>query len=304
MAAQDAIQTLSNSELAEGTMFTPRHVQLIKDQIMPKATDDELMLFIQVASHRGLDPFMKHIYAVSRRAKNEDGQWVDKWSYQVSIDGLRLIAQRSGRYRGQTEPQWCGDDGKWVDVWLKNEPPAAARIGVWIEGNPQPLMSVALYRNYVQTTKEGNPTKFWKDMPELMLSKCAEALALRKAFPEDAGGLYTSDEMGQAASDRPYIDADGVIEGTARPAKPAPRASAKVQELTPLDKAKIQLWDLASKTLGWNQDQLAAVGHKLIGAALAEADEERLVFIHDELLKLDDEGLDQLLATATSDKAA
>ena len=301
MAQNNTLQTLSNRELAEGTTFSETQVQLIKNQIMPGASSEDLMLFVQVASHRGLDPFMKHIYAVSRKSQVE-GKWVDKWTYQVSIDGLRLIAQRSGRYRGQTEPQWCGKDGKWVDVWLEDFPPAAARIGVWVEGNPQPLMAVALYKNYVQTTKEGKPTKFWSEMPELMISKCAEALALRKAFPEDAGGLYTSDEMAQAASDRPYVDADGVIEGTARPVQSRP--SARVEPQSSFDRAKLNLWNLASKTIKWNQEQLNAVGFKLTGENLADADEERLIYIHDELLKLDDEGLADLLESATADKAA
>lgn len=293
MAQNNALQTLSNRELAEGTTFSETQVQLVKDQIMREASDGDLMLFLQVSSHRGLDPFMKHIYAV---------QYGGKWSYQVSIDGLRLIAQRSGRYRGQTEPQWCGPDGKWVDVWLKDEPPAAARVGVWIEGNPQPLMAVALYRNFVVTDRNGNPNSFWRKMPDHMLAKCAESQALRKAFPEEAGGLYTSDEMGQAASDRPYVDADGVIEGSARPVQSRP--SARVEPQSSFDRAKLNLWNLANKTIGWNQEQLSAVGHKLTGSDLKEADEERLIYIHDELLKLDDEGLAELLESATADKAA
>lgn len=298
MAQNNQIQRLSNTELAEGTVYNPRQVELVKSQVMPGADDDDLMLFLQVSSSRGLDPFRKHIYAVSRKTKVEN-QWVDKWSYQVSIDGLRLIAQRSGRYEGQTPAQWCGPDGVWADVWLKQEPPAAAKVGVYIKGQREPLTAIALWGSFVQTTKEGNPTKFWNEMGPHMLAKCAEAQALRKAFPEEAGGLYTTEEMSRSNPDRPQVDEDGVIEGSVRVVNHAPRREPE----TPLEKAKVELWNLA-KSFGWNRDQLAAVGHKLMGAPLGEADEEQLQFVIDELVSKDPDEVANLLKEATESKAA
>jgi hypothetical protein len=116
-------------------------------------------------------------------------------SIQVSIDGIRLTAERTGKYEGQTQPQWCGLDGVWHDVWLSDKPPAAARIGVYKTGFREPLYRIATYKEYCQKTKSGESTKFWRDFASVMLLKCAEAQALRAAFPAELSGVYTPEEM-------------------------------------------------------------------------------------------------------------
>jgi phage recombination protein Bet len=183
---------MSTNNQLQKIEFSSDQVALIKSQIAPKATNDELKLFLYQAQRTGLDPLARQIYAIHRKQQDGQGNWVDKMTIQTSIDGFRVIAERSGVYAGQSEPEFTEDQNglKCCKVRVFKFDSKGVRY--------EASVGVAYWSEYVQVTREGKPMGLWSRMPHTMLSKVAEALALRKAFPQDLSGIYTADEMQQA----------------------------------------------------------------------------------------------------------
>jgi phage recombination protein Bet len=189
--------------------WTREQIETIKQTVARGANDAQLALFLQTCRSRGLDPFVKQVYFTPQ-------------GIIVSIDGLRAIAERTGCYApGPTRYEY--DDAKslvaaYVTV-RKNV------SGTWFD-----IEESAFYEEYRGTSP------IWKKMPRVMLAKCAEARALRRAFSSDLSGLYAAEEMDQAQRDeRP-------VEVTVLPAADAGRdysmAADAIANATDLDTLK------------------------------------------------------------------
>lgn len=180
--------------------------------------------FLQHVQRTGLDPIARQIYCIARKSRGQV-----RWQTQISIDGARLVAERSGQYRGQTPTEWTADGVTWVQVWLSKEMPRAARVGVYREGFAEPLFTVATWDSYAvyedvwengHKTGEQKLSAMWAKFGPLMLGKCAEMLALRKAFPMELSGLYSAEEMDQASPQEPSKTATTTGEHEAPPVAP------------------------------------------------------------------------------------
>lgn len=191
---------------ADQDFWTDKQRAALAQLGVAKAAPGDLAVFMHVAQRTGLDPFSRQIYMIERGGKQ---------TIQTGIDGFRLIAQRRPQYAGQTEPEWCGQDGQWRDFWFGDQPPVAARVRVLRHDWDVPATGVAMLTEF----SAGN--SMWKAKPAHMLAKCAEALALRKAFPNDLAGLLTPEEAGR----------DDVGPRT-RPLAPAALPPVTVDELT------------------------------------------------------------------------
>lgn len=176
--------------------FTPNQVAALRQMGVQNASQGDLAVFFHQVQRTGLDPFARQIYMIGRNQKTPAG-WETKYTIQTGIDGFRLIARRAAERSheafGEPETLWCGEDGVWREVWLGSKPPKGAKVVVQRGGGS--FTGVATLSEYAGRKKDGSLTSMWASKPALMLAKCAEALALRKAFPQDLSGLYTEDEM-------------------------------------------------------------------------------------------------------------
>jgi len=175
---------------ALGTIaITPEQVDLVKTTVFQGATDDELKLYFFECRRRGVHPLDRLIHPVVRQDKNG----TRRISFQTSIDLFRSEAENTGEYRGQDDVEY-GELITWEKIDKKVPEYAKATIKRFDEhtGEIIKISATAYWEEYYPGEQLGFQ---WRKMPRLMLGKCAEALALRKAFPRKLAGLYTFEEM-------------------------------------------------------------------------------------------------------------
>jgi phage recombination protein Bet len=216
--------------------FIDQKRDLIRRNLAPKATDIEFELWIEECKFRALNPLARHIYLIP---------YGNKHVTQVSIDGLRLIAARTGEYAG------C-DAYEYDTESEKNPNKATCTVYRLIQGQRMAFTASVFW------AERNKGRDNWVSQPYHMLGKCAESAALRKAFPEECGGLYSDDEMGEAYAAAPEreVRAAGKPVQVARPpsggsSRQALRASVQRQpapEEPPVDAESVYGVDAEGNT--------------------------------------------------------
>lgn len=247
------LATVQASSLALPPLeFTKEQEKMIRDTYASGASESEFQVLMTTAKVRNLNPILKQIYFVSRNAKEKDANgrdvYVKKWSAQVSIEGLRSIAERTGKYAGSSAPEFGYTEGRtrkmkcaFTGKPFEQPIPVTCKVGIRRRDWAEPCFGVVHVDEFVQTSKYG-VNKFWDEKTHVMMAKCAEAVGLRKAFPEDLSGLFISEEMPPVLADdaKPVaytVDDDGVVtdvvETKALP--PAAKKEKKKKEAPPAE---------------------------------------------------------------------
>ncbi len=183
-------ELIKSADLAP-KQFNEEQLFLIKNIICKGASDDEIAIFLQICKHTRLDPIAKQIWMIPR--------WDSKvsknvYTPQVSIDGARLIADRTGNYAPGRKTEFeYKQDGSLLSAtaFVKKK----TSDGIWHE-----IEATAFFEEYVQTytDKKTNETKvmgLWSSKPHTMIQKVAEMVCLRRGFPSEMSGVYVEGEL-------------------------------------------------------------------------------------------------------------
>jgi phage recombination protein Bet len=190
-------------------VVTNEQLDLVRRTVAMDATPAELDLYMYDCQRHGVHPLDRLLHFTKRKGK---------YTPITSIDLFRSRAADTGELGGIEDPQFRGDA-------TSQDFTASVTVYRFVQGQRCPFTATARWSEYKPDGgQNGGGDTMWRKMPYLMLGKCAEALALRKAFPRQLAGMYAQEEMEQAGNALPPI--------THAPAM-APEKPASAQRVIP-----------------------------------------------------------------------
>lgn len=186
-------------KVAEKTHWNEEQVNLIKSMYAKGLDETEFETYALLCKNLGLDPIRKQVYAIKRKTKDKHGRETWVMTIQVSIEGYRSIAERTGKYAPGEETVYLYDDQKKL-IGARAYVRKMTDDRTWHNVSAEAYLEEYMATYYDLKKKEHVPTQFWSKFPRVMIEKCAEARALRRCFPNELANLYIPEEMDQADS--------------------------------------------------------------------------------------------------------
>lgn len=160
-----------------------------------QVTDQEVMMFLSLCKFQKLNPFLKEAYLIKYGTQPA--------TIVTGKEAFMKRAMRNPNYAGQEAGVVIVTDETGVmenrvgTIVLEGETLVGGWAKVYVKGWTQPLMVTVSFEEYC-LKKDGKPASNWAVKPATMIRKVALVQALREAFPEDLGGMYTAEESGEA----------------------------------------------------------------------------------------------------------
>jgi len=199
-AVAKVAQTVQTAPVAYNWNLTPEKIEtLVTANIIPNGTPEaQIHVFRQICAARELDPFSREIYLV---------KYGNKYEPIVGIMGYRNLAFKTGEHMGTSDAVYNKKgDGTGMTAFEISEsgkPPKSATVTVnkLIHGNIVEFTHTCLLQEFAKFYN-GQLADKWKTMTCQMLAKCAEAFALRKAWPSIYAGTMIPEEQGAYENDK------------------------------------------------------------------------------------------------------
>lgn len=183
---EDQVNWLTKHGLTEDTWSA------LTNSIYPGAAPASIMMAMSYCKARGLDILKRPVHIVPMKVKDaKTGEYGWRDVVMPGIAEYRTTAMRTGLYAGMDDPEY-GPDIEYKGVHA----PEFCKVRVYrmFDGVRVPFPHVEYFVEAVNTKKDGSVNAMWTKRPRGQLTKTAEAGALRKAFPEEFGGIITADE--------------------------------------------------------------------------------------------------------------
>lgn len=229
----------------------------VRMHICPQASAKEVAYFMELCRAQRLNPFLNEAYLVKFQGKPAQimvahKALVKRAENHPEYDGMEhgVVVMRDGAVHQEQRGAYYPEAGEvllggWAKVYRKDR-----RMPIYAE------------RSFKSMNKgQAN----WKSMPDVMIDKCAQAAAIREAFPDELRGMYVQEEMGTMPAQQVQAEVSAPPESQTHVAMP----EAPQEDIVWLRNATKQLVEM-----GYDRDEVKAYlwqTYKTVGINAARA---------------------------------